>query len=370
MKVKCFFLLLIVFLTGPLAINEVVATPPPTVEDKIAWYDASCWSVGGKGWQDTSTPFTRLPQRAQETVPKPVWTLAQHSAGLVVYFRTDASTIRARHEVGGNLTMPHMTTVGSSGLDLYARDEKGQWHWAGFSKPDGKNYDQALLSGAVPEVRDYMLYLPLYNNTVSLSIGVPEGSRFEVLKPPKEKPILYYGTSIAHGCSASRPGMAFPAILGRRLDRPVINFGFSGNGRMEAEMADLIAEIDAAVFVLDCVPNMTLDHVKNNTEIFIRKLRKARPETPIVMVEDRTLTNAWLLKWWQENHRNKREAYRAVYDKLTKEGMTGLIYLSADHLLGDDDEGTVDGSHPTDLGMVRMADAVEPVLREALSEPK
>jgi GDSL-like Lipase/Acylhydrolase family len=35
-------------------------------------------------------------------------------------------------------------------------------------------------------------------------------------------------------------------------------------------------------------------------------------------------------------------------------------------LLGDDNEGTVDSSHPTDLGFVRQADAFENALRPLL----
>ncbi len=43
------------------------------------------------------------------------------------------------------------------------------------------------------------------------------------------------------GC-ASRPGTCHPALLGRMLDYPVINLGFSGNGKMEGEVAELLAE--------------------------------------------------------------------------------------------------------------------------------
>ena len=43
-----------------------------------------------------------------------------------------------------------------------------------------------------------------------------------------------------------------------------------------------------------------------------------------------------------------------------------MSYIEGDDLLGDDGEGAVDGSHPTDVGMMRMADAVEPFLRKVL----
>jgi hypothetical protein len=48
-------------------------------------------------------------------------------------------------------------------------------------------------------------------------------------------------------------------------------------------------------------------------------------------------------------------------------GIGGLSYLPGDLQLGDDGEATVDGSHPTDLGFVRMADAFEAALRPLLA---
>ena len=341
-------------------------TPPPVIEENTAWYDVSRWNIEGKGWKNTSEPFTRMPQYAEATIPKAVWDLARHSAGLSVRFKTDSTTILARHEVTGSLTMSHMTTVGSSGLDLYAKDDGGVWRWAGITRPDAQKYEYEMLKNAPAQLREYQLYLPLYNRTKSLSVGVPKDCTFEVLEPSVEKPVFWYGTSIAHGCSASRPGMTVPAIIGRRLNVPVINFGFSGNGKMEIEMAKLIAEVDAAVFVLDCMPNMTLAHVLENTEPFIRELRKARPDTPIVMVEGPSYSYDWIQPQWVQNRSNKCIAYRATFEKLQGEGMKGLTYVKGDELYGTDSDGTVDGSHPSDLGMFRNAGILEPILREVL----
>ena len=44
----------------------------------------------------------------------------------------------------------------------------------------------------------------------------------------------------------------------------------------------------------------------------------------------------------------------------------GLFYLDGDFLLGADNEGPVDSSHPTDLGFFRQANAFEQVLRPIL----
>jgi lysophospholipase L1-like esterase len=46
--------------------------------------------------------------------------------------------------------------------------------------------------------------------------------------------------------------------------------------------------------------------------------------------------------------------------------VTGVHFWGGEDLIGNDGEATVDGSHPTDLGMVRYADAIEPVLRKVL----
>ena len=145
-----------------------------------------------------------------------------------------------------------MTAIGASGIDLYARDPAGKWRWAAVTRPAGKVVRQFIINDLTPGVREYAAYLPLYNGVDELSIGVPPGAQFERLAPRTEKPIVFYGTSITHGASASRPGMVHTAILGRRFDRPVVNLGFSGNGRMDAAVGELLVKIDAAVYVIDC----------------------------------------------------------------------------------------------------------------------
>ena len=56
-----------------------------------------------------------------------------------------------------------------------------------------------------------------------------------------------------------------------------------------------------------------------------------------------------------------------AYADLQGEGMGGLHYVEGASLLGADGEDTVDGSHPTDLGFKRQADALYPVLKALLS---
>jgi hypothetical protein len=227
-------------------------------------------------------------------------------------------------------------------------------------------------ANAAASGRDYLLYLPLYNGVSSVEIGIPRTSTL-VRSPPREssrsRPIVFYGTSITQGGCASRPGMVHTAILGRWLERPVINLGFSGNGRMELEVAELMAELQAAVFVIDCLPNITADDVRARTEPLVKTLRQARPDTPILLVEDRNYADAFLLPDKRNRNETSQAALREVYQRLQAAGVKHLHYLPGADLLGDDGEATVDSSHPTDLGFVRQAEAFHRALEPLLDTP-
>ena len=337
------------------------------VKEGMRWFDVKDLYLEGQGWADTVAPFDRLPARAEGEVRDVVWNLSRHSAGMCVRFVTDAPAINAKWTVTlDRLAMSHMPATGVSGLDLYVNWD-GQWRWVGVGRPEEVPTNESVLVDQVPEgIHEYRLYLPLYNGVSSVTVGVDEHAMMGTPEIGDEKPIVFYGTSITHGASASRTGMAHPAILGRRLGRPIINLGFSGNGQMDLELAPLFAELDPCVYVIDCLPNMTADVIRERAGDFVKILRKARSNTPILLVEDRTYSRSFFVESQRVRNETSRIALRDVYGELLKDGIENLHYLQGDGLLKDDSEGTVDGSHPTDLGFVQQADAFEPVLRSLL----
>lgn len=335
----------------------------------VDWHDVTQWGVEGRAWPEMERLrwFDRFPAAAQKTVTSAVWNLSRDSTGMMVRFKTDATAIHVHYKVVKTaLGMPHMPATGVSGVDLYARDDAGKWRWVQVTRPATQEIKAEIIKDLAPGFREYAAYLPLYNGVEFLHVGVPKGARFEGLTPRREKPIVFYGTSITHGACASRPGIVHPAILGRRLDVPVVNLGFSGNGRMDTAVGDYLTQVDAAAYVIDCLPNMNAAAVREKCVPLVRQLRKARPDTPIILVEDRRFTNSWITpakaKFHDENHAALREAFAA----LQKEGIRGLHYIAGDQLLGTDTEGATDASHPNDLGFMRQADVMEPVLRAAL----
>ncbi|MCE9591350.1 MAG: SGNH/GDSL hydrolase family protein [Planctomycetes bacterium] len=331
---------------------------PAQVADGQSWYDTRTLGLEGRGWTDTETDFDRLPLRAKAVVRPPVWELSQHSAGISVRFVTDAPSISAKWKLrSANLAMNHMPATGVSGLDLYAK-VKGKWVWAGVGVPQGQESTAQLVGALLPGKREYLLNLPLYNGVESLSIGIPSESK--MLPAPRRKGkrgqgVVVYGTSIVQGGCACRAGMGYPEIMGRALDCHVINQGYSGNGPMELEMAPFLAELDPAVFVIDSLPNMNQQMTKERPIPFVQIIRKARPRTPIVLVESITVQRYPVQVNKNTDAQIKNANLAAAFRSLVKSGVKGLHYVKGHQLLGPDNLGTVDSVHPTDVGFMRMA---------------
>ena len=160
--------------------------------------------------------------------------------------------------------------------------------------------------------------------------------------------------------------MAYPAILGRRLDCATINLGFSGNAHCEPEIAGLLAELDPSVYVLDPLPNMSAQEVASRLPAFLAKLRETHPKTPIVLVENVEMGDALVTPSRRGGYSRSNAELHAIFVQRVKAGDRKLFYIRGDKLLGDDGDATVDRVHPSDLGFMRMADGMEPVMKRAL----
>lgn len=337
--------------------------PSHGVEDpdgKTVWYDGQLLTVEGKGWTETESYYDRLPAKAKGLAPEHVWNLSHHSAGLCLRFFTDSDSIQVRWTLkSGDLAMSHMPATGVSGVDLYKKNDSGNWVFIANGRPESATNTASF--NPTPGMEN-LLYLPLYNGIKSVEIGISKDKTISTPPPNSRKhnqPILFYGTSITQGGCASRPGLAATAIVGRKLDVPVINLGFSGSGKMEPSMCDLIVELDPAVFILDCIWNMDQEMVKERVEPFVKKLRSVHPNTPILLAEDSSVRNI--------TPTEKGKILREVFAKLTQEGVPGIYFLSNEGMLGNDAEGTVDGCHPNDLGMMRQADVFVKALESILN---
>lgn len=333
---------------------------------QIVYHDAARFPLLGKAAESTLTRYERLPDSLQHISRKPLWDLGRNSAGLAVRFRSNSTRIAAQWEVRFNNSMNHMTPTGIKGLDLYCLQD-GKWIFAGSGRPQGKVNKALLVNNMLPQEREYLLYLSLYDGVTSLSIGVDSLSDISspaVNLPERRKPVVFYGTSILQGGCASRPGMAHTNILERWLNRECINLGFSGNALLDLEIADVIAGVDASMFVLDFVPNATVGQMKERADRFYSIIRRKHPDTPILFVEDPVFTHSPFDTRIAREVKEKNETLNAFFQSLKQRGEKNIYFLSSRDIIGHDGEATVDGIHFTDLGFMRYAEVLYPILKK------
>ncbi|MFT5885956.1 MAG: lysophospholipase L1-like esterase [Arcticibacterium sp.] len=337
--------------------------------------------IEGQAWgAEVKRSYQRLPKRSEHVVPPSVWSNGTNSAGLMIRFRSNSPSIHIRYNTfdPNGQSLNHMPATGVSGVDLYTISSDGEELWCAARRSFGDTilykYDGLKPNDQYHEFgREYRLYLPLYNEVKDLEIGVVAETYFEPLPIKIEKPIVVYGTSITHGACASRPGMAWANILSRKMDRQLINLGFSGSGRLDESVINLLTEIDAKVLILDCLPNLigsqyTTEILSEKIRFAVKTLKAKRPETPILLVEHAGYTDGLTAPKRAESYQRVNKIQRDVFGELIEEGVKELYYLSKEEI-GLSIDAMVDGTHPSDLGMQQYADAYETSLRTILKEP-
>ncbi|MFT3704901.1 MAG: SGNH/GDSL hydrolase family protein [Agriterribacter sp.] len=355
--------------------------------DNYKWWnpaDNSFPTVEGRGWQDgLKDYYDRMPAKAEATVRQDVWNLSKHSAGLYIKFRTNSADLIVKYVATNtkNFGMPHMPPTGVSGVDLYAIDQSGKWVWAPGKYSFGDTIVYRFSNMEVDPVfknRDceFRLFLPLYNGVSWMQIGVPNDKNFIPQPLTPEKPVVVYGTSIAQGGCASRPGLAWTSILERKLDLPLINLAFSGNGRLEQPVIDLINEIDAQLYVLDCLPNMvssggcTDEELEKRLITSVKSLKQKHPDAPILLVEHSLSSTTNIIDTVRNRECEKaNKVLKKVFLQLKTEGIKE-IYTLTNEAIGLNTDATVDGVHPNDVGMESYANAYAKIIHDILHEPE
>ena len=314
-------------------------------------------------------------------------------------FRSNTRRLELSFDVFGWKGMNHMPATGVSGVDLFAYKPDGEELWCAakfmpqfkeeyIEVPATSSQTATAQTSSTPssakartvrvtrvaysfeqidyeegcEEYEWHLYLPLYNTVENFRMAVEEGCRLEWVPRDERQPIVVYGTSIAQGACATRPGMAWTNLVERELRYPVVNLGFSGNGKLEAELFALLDQIDAGVYIIDCLPNIKVtDNFEEKLEAGIKLLREHH-SCPILVVDHSGHTNDRTnLSRCFPDELNRRQA--ALVKRLRKEGIKQLYYLTRNEIAWDKDS-MVEGIHPNDRGMMQQAEAVCGKLRQ------
>ena len=339
--------------------------------DGIVWFDPreEPFDLIGFEWINDDSVFRRLPILPDWPIREAVDQLANHTAGGQVRFRTDSRKILIKVALRERSGMYHMPATGQSGFDLYVNTSGIQRYLKTSRFPhDTIRYEVELYTADEMEMQTFTLNFPLYNGVNSLQIGLENGAKLEA--PPSFKlhgKFVIYGTSITQGGCVSRPGMAYSNILSRKLDVQFVNLGFSGNGRGEPELAHLINEITGTSFIiLDYEANAN-ETIVNTLGPFIEILREKHPIVPILLVSKIRYASATTGSQAYESLMRLRDFQKQLVETRKNAGDKYIYFLDGSEILGEDyDECTVDGVHPTDLGSLRIAGAIQSAVESIL----
>jgi hypothetical protein len=341
--------------------------------DGMDWYtvDDAGFELDGLYWRKPGELFRRLPMEVK--ISEGVDYLAWDTAGVMLRFCTDAPEIRIAAKIWHNSRMDHMAPTGSMGFDLYVGSGPRKYY-AGSTRFDHtKDEYNVTLFGPCDKrkLREFTLHFPLYSGPESFRIGLTQGALVTPPSPwPDPRPVVVYGTSIQQGGCASRPGMCHTNQMSRMLNRPFLNLGFSGNGKGEPEMAQVMADIaNPAIYVLDYDCNAHVEGLQATLTGFIDILRKKHPETPILLVSRLPLVGEFGdSPEYSEERRQYTEIHLDEIRRRRTAGDENLHFLDGLSLYGaDPSECTVDGCHATDLGFYQISKRMAPVIERILA---
>ena len=338
----------------------------------VVWYDVkkAPFMIHGFFEPLTEPYYHRLPREVAAQTSENVAKLEQESVGGRVRFSTDSPyiAIRAKFRVVGR--SPHITLLSSAGFDLYVDGEFGSRYIKEFRMPyDMVDYYENVIQMEASVMRSYTINFPTHSVVESLEIGLKPDANIGAPRSYRSyDPIVIYGSSIVHGTAASRPGLAYPAVISRELNMDYRNIGFSGNAKGEEAMARWLASLPMSVFVCDYDHNApNPQHLEATHHRFYEIIREKNPDVPYIMV---TRPNYWTLPNLNEFILSRRDVIMRSYLKAREKGdmnvyfIDGMSFNVAPHQY----DMTFDPVHPNDTGFVRMADGIGTVVRHVLEK--
>ena len=350
-----------------LCCTMLLAQTPKDV--KYVFTEASELTMIGQLFPNNPNPYHRV-----DTVRFKGFTSSENNqvrtaAGIACAFRTNSTTISVKVEYGFATSSNNSMGLATRGFDLYIRNEKGQWIWAGNGVGPDKdpNYNLVLIRDMDGSEHDCLLYLPIYSEVRTLQIGVQEGAMLSPLANPFRHRIVFFGSSFTHGISTSRPAMNYPSQLSRATGLHILNLGCSGNCKLQPYFCDVLCAADADAFVFDTFSNPSIKEIEERLFPFIEKLQKAHPGKPLIF--QRTI--------YRERRNYNQSADKSEGDRqqrageLMREAMCrykDVYYIEVTNATSPTHETSVDGTHPGDYGYTLWAESLRKPLLKILKK--
>ena len=350
-----------------LAAVATLGTQSLSAAIKCQYVDASTLTVINKA-QENEPVLQRL-DPAKYEMPKGISNAMKHSTGIAITFTTNSRAIHAKWKTLSNRLGANMTPVFNSGLDLYIR-ENGKWIFAGIARPKtsgSRDHEATIVKNMAEGKKECMLYLPMFNGVTSLEIGVDEEATIEPLASPFKYRIFFVGSSLTHGASACRPGASYVPRIGRLLNAETPNIGVSGKCRLDDCYADVVCDSKADAFVFDTFSNSTAKMIDERLYNFVKRIVATHPDKPLIFLQTVKRDQGHFDLGARKRNDDQRAAAEKWMKQICKE-FKNVYFLNPGFEIGDDGEGTIDGTHLNDLGVQRTIENVVPKMKKILKK--
>ena len=351
-----------------LTLLAIVALAAVATAQELRYVDAVDLGIHGHTKKTDISPFYRFDHTPYEGFNKTIITYSKEPVGLYVAFKTNSSQISASWEWKPRRMGDNITGILQAGLDLYIK-ENGKWKFAAVGRvstlPENNKRTRSLIKNLDEGEKECLLYLPCWCELTKLEIGIDEGATIKGLPSPFRHKVIVHGSSITHGASASRPAMTYPALMSRNLGINFINFGFSGQCKMQPQFLEFLKSCEADAFVFDAFSNPSEKQIVERLENFVAELVKAHPGKPLIFIQSPIDQDS---KFDTKKYASRMSltATAAKMMKRLEKQYKDLYFLAVPDVLGTD--GTIDNSHPTDVGFDRFIKAYQPKIAKILKK--
>ena len=359
----------LIILTGLLLTVAAGAQQENSVEYKYT--DATKLTVIGKVFDDTPQPFHRLDTEKYQGFNDKEKKLMTYSSGIAIVFMSDSPSISVIPKYGEIKLSPGMATLSSRGFDLYIRDTEGRYgpagNWVYAESHPGRDGRPATIKDCMDEtMKEFLLYLPTYSEVLNLKIGVEKGYKIKKADNPFRHRIAIFGSSFTHGACTSRPGMTYPAQLGRMTGLQFLNLGCSGNCKLQPHFAEALAAADVDAMIFDAFSNPSAGMISKLLFPFIETIQKSHPDIPLIFQQTiyRETRNFNAEKDAAEAH--KMETARQMMKQAMEKYKN--VYFIVPNAASETHDTSVDGTHPGDYGYWIWAESVRDQIVEILAK--
>ena len=334
----------------------------------VLWRDVTEAPFSLYGFSDVKPFFRRVPSSVAEATSEAVARLSEESAGGRVRFSSNSPfvAIRAKFRAVGRSS--HLTLVSSAGFDLYIDTEYGSRFVKEFRmKHDMEGGYEQIVTLGESKARSFTIHFPIHSVVEKLEVGLsPEATLGEAMPYRALDPIVIYGSSIVHGTAATRPGLAYPAILSRSLNIDVRNLGFSGNARGEEAIGAWMANLPMSVFISDYDHNApTAEHLEATHHALYECIREKNPTVPYIMI---SRPNYFTRIDGGEDALLRRDVIMRSYLKARAAGDKNVYFIDGmSFFMGEGCyDFSIDSIHPNDAGFLRMAEVIGTMVKHLL----